>query len=109
MRTPTEHIKTLQRRVEFLKSRPHQNSFDLAELGSLEWALVNLPSNKEEQDPDELTMAYLSGVHDGKKQRTWVGLTDEEVVQIRDDMTLDIRSHVDFYRYCEAKLKEKNA
>jgi hypothetical protein len=42
------------------------------------------------------------------QQRTWVGLTDDEVVQIRDDMTLDIRSHVDFYRHCEAKLKEKN-
>ena len=41
-------------------------------------------------------------------QREWVGLTDEEVIQIRDDMTLDIRSHIDFYRHCEAKLKEKN-
>jgi hypothetical protein len=42
------------------------------------------------------------------ERAAWVGLTDEEVVQIRDDMTLDIRSHVDFYRHCEAKLKEKN-
>ena len=42
------------------------------------------------------------------QQRTWAGLTDEDVIQIRDDMTLDIRSHLDFYRHCEAKLKEKN-
>ena len=48
MRTPTEHIKTLQRRVDFLKSRPYQNSFDLAELGSLEWAIVNLAQPKRE-------------------------------------------------------------
>ncbi len=47
MRSPSEHIKTLQRRVDFLKSREHQNSFDLAELGSLEWALVNLPPNSD--------------------------------------------------------------
>ena len=32
-----------------------------------------------EQEPDDLTIAYMSGVHDGKKQRTWVGLTEEEV------------------------------
>lgn len=42
MRAPSEHIKTLQRRVDFLKSREHQNSFDLSELGSLEWAIINL-------------------------------------------------------------------
>lgn len=42
MRTPSEHVQTLQRRVDFLKSREHKNSYDMAELGSLEWALVNL-------------------------------------------------------------------
>jgi hypothetical protein len=42
------------------------------------------------------------------QQRTWVGLTDEDVLQVRDDMTLDLRSHLDFYRACEAKLKDKN-
>jgi hypothetical protein len=35
-------MRTLQRRVDFLKSRDHKNSFDLAELGALEWAIVNL-------------------------------------------------------------------
>lgn len=45
---------------------------------------------------------------EGEDTKTWVGLTDDEVIQIRDDMTLDIRSHVDFYRHCEAKLKAKN-
>lgn len=48
MRSPSEHIKLLQRRVDFLKSREHQNSYDLAEIGSLEWALANLPTK---QDP----------------------------------------------------------
>ena len=48
MRSPSEHIKLLQRRVDFLKLREHQNSYDLAEIGSLEWALANLPAK---QDP----------------------------------------------------------
>lgn len=48
MRTQGEHIRTLQRRVEFLKAREYKNSYDLAELGALEWALVNLPPTQQE-------------------------------------------------------------
>jgi hypothetical protein len=51
MRSPSEHIKLLQRRVDFLKSREHQNSYDLAEIGSLEWALANLPTKQEQGEP----------------------------------------------------------
>jgi hypothetical protein len=47
MREPREHLKTLQRRIDFLKSRDHKNSFDHAELGSLEWALVNLQTERK--------------------------------------------------------------
>jgi hypothetical protein len=42
MKIPSDHMRTLKRRVDFLKSREHQNSFDFAELGALEWAIVNL-------------------------------------------------------------------
>ena len=53
---------------------------------------------------DALTIAYQSGYHDGKKQRTWVGLTRDEVLGIEE-----ITKHpLDFYRAIEAKLKEKN-
>ena len=89
MRTQGEHIRTLRRRVDFLKTRDHINSYDQAELGSLEWALVNLPP----------------------PQRTWVGLTDEElddlhrVVKIRLMGTFDTK---DIYRAIEQRLKEKN-
>jgi polyhydroxyalkanoate synthesis regulator phasin len=41
-------------------------------------------------------------------ERPWIELTDEEVLQVRDDTTLDLRSHLDFYRACEAKRKAKN-
>lgn len=46
MRTPSDHLRTLQRRVDFLKSRAHKNSYDAAELGSLEWVLLNLPAEQ---------------------------------------------------------------
>ena len=59
MRTQDELIRTLRRRVDFLKTRDHRNSYDQAELGALEWALVNLPP----------------------PQRTWVNMTEEEVDQ----------------------------
>jgi hypothetical protein len=52
----------------------------------------------EKQEPDDLTIAYMSGFHDGKKKREWVGLTDEDLRQI-------ILAAVGV---AEAKLKEKN-
>ncbi len=73
MRTPTEHIKTLQRRIDFLKSRQHQNSFDLAELGSLEWAVVNLSVNRK---PLELTNIKRIATYCGEH------ITDEDVIEI---------------------------
>lgn len=54
MRTPAEHIKTLQRRVDFLKAREYRNSYDAAELGSLEWALVNLPPQRKPLTNEEI-------------------------------------------------------
>lgn len=80
MRSPTEHIKTLQRRVDFLKAREHQNSFDLAELGSLEWAIVNLQPKRE-----------------------WAGLTEGERAQFSRWV------HIEIIERIEANLKERNA
>jgi len=58
MRSPSEHIKLLQRRVDFLKSREHQNSYDLAEIGSLEWALANLPTKQKQLCRDDGRCQY---------------------------------------------------
>jgi hypothetical protein len=84
MRTPTEHIKTLQRRADFLRAREHKNSYDAAELGSLEWALVNLTP-----------------------QRAWVDLTANEIKQASYGYT----EHEGFMHgviWAQDKLKEKN-
>ena len=80
MRTQDELIRTLRRRVDFLKTRDHKNSYDQAELGALEWALVNLPP----------------------AQRTWTGLTEDEAFACQG------RDYFETYKAIEAKLKEKN-
>jgi len=61
----------------------------------------------QESEPDELTIAYMSGLLDGKKQRPWAGLTQEEVEQFHNwkDCTWSTNELV---RYVEATLRSKN-
>jgi hypothetical protein len=54
------------------------------------------------QEPDELTIAYMSGLYDGKKKRPWVGLTAQEAA---DCWTT---SATKTWHNFEAALKEKN-
>jgi hypothetical protein len=58
----------------------------------------------EKQQPDELTIAYMTGFFNGKKKREWVGLTDEE----KHDCYLRIDVWSRCVEMVEAKLKEKN-
>jgi hypothetical protein len=63
------------------------------------------------QEPDhgnELTIAYMSGLHDGKQKREWVGLTDEEIATISKETHFESKPVTAFARAIEAKLKEKN-
>ena len=43
------------------------------------------------------------------KQRTWVGLTDEEIAEIRLKTFDAVATNYEVYRVIEAKLKEKNS
>ena len=54
----------------------------------------------QESDTNEETVTYVADVLEGKKrkQRQWVGLTDEEIEKGRDQAV----------RWAEAALKEKN-
>jgi hypothetical protein len=64
--------------------------------------------NVQDDHSDELTIAYMSGVHRGKElaaQRQWVGLTDEDYVNIGISPSLIMWQ----YKAIETKLKEKNA
>jgi hypothetical protein len=65
-----------------------------------------LEAKDEPDHSDELTIAYMSGLHRGKEvaQRTWVGLTDKEV----ENLCLAVGTEAIEVRLIEAKLKEKN-
>jgi hypothetical protein len=63
-----------------------------------------------DDEGDMLTIAWLDGFHRGKEKRPWVGLTDEEVLDLFGKFTaMTGKSWLDLYRMTEAKLKEKNA
>jgi protoheme ferro-lyase len=66
-------------------------------------ALRQAIAEAEKQEPDELTIAYMSGFFDGKKKREWVGLTEEDLSVCDEDGVSVILA-----RYWEAKLREKN-
>ena len=63
---------------------------------------------QSDQEPDDLTIAYMSGFHDGKNkdapQRTWVGLDDEDMKELRN-ANFDLLYGA---RWAEQKLREKN-
>jgi hypothetical protein len=67
-------------------------------------AITAIKEALAQPEPDDLTIAYMSGFHDGKKKRTWVGLTDEEVIEI-SHLAL---TRVQAVQMTEAKLREKN-
>ena len=69
MKTQGEHIRTLRRRVDFLKTRDYKNSYDQAELGALEWALVNLPP-AQRNPPQFPTM--LRKMWSGAEVQKWI-------------------------------------
>jgi hypothetical protein len=66
---------------------------------------------QEPDNGDELTIAYMSGVHRGKElaaqpaQRPWVGLTIEEIAACCMESTT---TQFEFAQAIEAKLKELN-
>jgi hypothetical protein len=69
--------------------------------------------------PAQNTAAYIQGFEDGKRvaqveikrelaQRTWVGLTDDEIDELAELHGLDLMVYVPFTDAIEAKLKELN-
>jgi len=62
---------------------------------------------------DDMYVVYLNGVYDGKKQRPWVGFTDEDCdeverwVEFKEEGSDRIQTSK-LICYIEAKLKEKN-
>jgi hypothetical protein len=63
----------------------------------------------EKQEPDELTIAYMSGFFDGKKNRKWVPLTDDQIKEIVGPYGGPIKGYTrELFDKIDAKLREKN-
>ena len=72
--------------------------------------LYTAPPAQPADHGDELTIAYLDGVHTCKQiaKREWVGLTDEDIEDRRRSIGWSEDFMSEFARAIEAKLKEKN-
>ena len=103
--------------------RPERAKFLNLDVDAMQ-ALYATPPAQPVDHGDELTIAYLDGVHTGKKiaKREWVGLTTEEMEKLsvengkatflNDDEETDILwfdgDCFALLRAAEAKLREKN-
>ena len=72
-----------------------------------------MSTDSPEHDHDDLTIAYMSGFHDGKKKRQFVGLTEDERTNIRS--RVQEYTPMDSVKYglaiqyaTEEAIKEKN-
>ena len=79
------------------------------------WRKRQIMEKKEqpEQEPDDLTIAYMAGLHDGKNkykpQREWQSLTDDEIKEIIGSYAGQIKGYTrELFDKIEAKLREKN-
>ena len=78
------------------------------------WALYiclneNRQYKKEEEAQNWLDWMEELAEKEEESQRTWVGLTDEEIWQIATDSTIGGDLHADkFAKAIESKLKERN-
>jgi hypothetical protein len=61
---------------------------------------------RTEQEPDELNIAYMSGLYDGKKKRPWVDLTEQQRNDIEDACEMIIGKPA--FDLINAKLKANN-
>ncbi len=59
-------------------------------------------------EPAQDSGIVTAGGFDPRTQRTWVGLTDEEYINITDSVYHKGQGLVAYYKAIEAKLKEKN-
>ena len=87
--------------------RPERAKFLNLDVDAMQ-ALYATPPAQPVDHGDELTIAYLDGVHTGKQiaKREWVGLTDEEICGL---IAFEGASLADFVRYVESMLRDKNA
>ena len=106
--------------LEDLEQEIYENTRQFVSRDVMEWMLKRYyttpPAQPATEDSsevdhgDELTIAYLDGVHTGKKlvKREWVWLTDDEQDEIAAYHGLDCMVYKPAFHAIKAKLKEKN-
>jgi hypothetical protein len=65
------------------------------------------PAAQPAQEPDELTIAYMSGLYAGKKKRPWTGLTDEQFTEAA--RLAESGNYLVAFQRIQQWLKEKNS
>ncbi len=92
-------------KIYALFNAPHNADINIVGLNKVLDDLCNSHPEQEEW-PKKPDGHMAGGVH--PPQRTWVGLTDEEIDALAIDKDGLPNSHLEFARAIEAKLKEKN-
>jgi hypothetical protein len=111
----TEMVRVLSDKLAQMETEQNLNCKSVQARLASSWGYVKA---QPEQEPDDLTIAYMVGFSRGKDlapQRTWVGLTDEERNSLYEahHNKYDLPNQgspdgMDYERAIEAKLKEKN-
>jgi hypothetical protein len=88
-----------------------QRALDALVLNNKEWEELADQSGRwkaEEQDHYHHTELTINALRDRLAQPEWVGLTDEEIQEMRLKTLDSVTTNYETYKAIEAKLKEKN-
>jgi hypothetical protein len=105
--TQDEIIAMLRAACDKDKVDPEQNGFWVIHTPELE-AFANLVAEHERKACLPPTPISENALYTAPPQRTWVGLTDEELYEIRFSQEINDTRIIHLFRKLEAKLKEKN-
>jgi hypothetical protein len=109
LRQLLEQPEPVQEHVAFLHwyDNAHWGNEDFKEGCHRSWNAAikyTTPPAQPADHGDELTIAYMDGVHTGKQmaKREWVGLDAEDLAPLRDP------GFIEGAKWADAKLREKN-
>ena len=75
---------------------------------ALDWFICYQDKSMSRNNAEALTDEIITAIKEALAQRTWVGLTDEEIEKHWKKQVGTVRPNYSFTRAIESKLKEKN-
>ena len=94
-----------QAALETLEDVFGKDKIDVGAINMLRAALLETQMPTKICGPNLVGMLNAAGFY---KKKEWVGLTDEEITEIRLKMFDAVATNYETYRAIEAKLREKN-